>query len=211
MKTGSIIATLIFSLAFVSVLHAQSARRAPNEFQADDAVRSITGELVSVKQEQEKIEDAIAPGDRQEKNDQEKKPANNQVKPDEVLKNRPIMDIKVSPNDPSSKRPKDRFAEFDISKFPRNLPVYPQRLVTWEAPNILYNPLYFEDVVLERYGQTYGPLGQPWVSAVRFFGSATVLPYNALIDRPYSCETPLGYCRPGNWVPTQKQRLILRK
>ena len=206
MKSGSLVSALILSLICISQIHAQSSRRYPGEMKVRQRIDSIADELLTIRQEQEKFENSEAPG--QEIDDKKK---SQQVDASKVMNNRQIMDIKVSPYDSSAKRPKDRFAEFDVNSFARNRSAYPQRLVTWEAPNILYNPLYFEDVVLERYGQTYGPLGQPWVSAVRFLGSATALPYNALVDRPRSCATPLGYGRPGNCVPTQRQRIFLRK
>ena len=74
------------------------------------------------------------------------------------------------------------------------------KLFAWAAPNITYNPLYFEDVALERYGQTRGFVKQPYFSAVRFLKSATLLPYNSFYDPIDSCDGPLGYCRPGDRV-----------
>jgi hypothetical protein len=41
-------------------------------------------------------------------------------------------------------------------------------LYAWEAPNLAYNPLYFEDVQLERYGHTYPCYIQPFVSVAKF-------------------------------------------
>ena len=35
--------------------------------------------------------------------------------------------------------------------------------MTWKASNLCHNPLYFEDVNLERYGHTRGPLLEPLV------------------------------------------------
>lgn len=74
------------------------------------------------------------------------------------------------------------------------------KLFAWAAPDITYNPLYFEDVALERYGQTRGFIRQPFVSGFHFLKSATFLPYYLLYDPINSCDGPLGYCRPGDCV-----------
>ena len=71
----------------------------------------------------------------------------------------------------------------------------------WVASDLTYNPLYFEDPQLERYGQTYPFLVQPFVSTGRFLGQATLWPYLAAVDPPHSCVTPLGYYRPGECAP----------
>jgi len=76
----------------------------------------------------------------------------------------------------------------------------------WAAPNITYKPLYFEDVALERYGQTHGFIKQPWVSGIRYLKSAVFLPYFSLYDPVDSCDGPLGYCRPGDKVNSVKQK-----
>jgi hypothetical protein len=72
-----------------------------------------------------------------------------------------------------------------------------EKVFAWAAPDIRYNPLYFEDIALERYGQTRGFLRQPFVSGAHFLKSATFLPYYSLYDPVNSCDGPLGYCRPG--------------
>ncbi len=72
---------------------------------------------------------------------------------------------------------------------------------SWAAPNIRFQPLYFEDVAVERYGQTRGLIKQPIVSTFKFFRDAALLPLNAAIDRPYSCDVPLGHGRPGSPTP----------
>ena len=72
-----------------------------------------------------------------------------------------------------------------------------EKVFAWAAPKIRYQPLYFEDVQLERYGQTTGLIKQPVVSGFKFFRDAALLPLNASIDCPGSCDGPLGFCRPG--------------
>ena len=70
----------------------------------------------------------------------------------------------------------------------------------WAASNITYNPLYFQDVSLERYGHNHGLL-QPVVSVAKFGGQVIGLPYQMALDPPCKCETPLGYYRPGDCAP----------
>lgn len=73
-----------------------------------------------------------------------------------------------------------------------------QKVFAWTAANIRHQPLYFEDVASERYGQTHGIVKQPFVSAFKFLRDAALLPANAAIDCPGSCDTPLGFRRPGS-------------
>jgi hypothetical protein len=72
---------------------------------------------------------------------------------------------------------------------------------TWKASGACNKPLYFEDVSLERYGHEWGPVVQPVVSTVRFFGDLAVLPYKMGIHPPNECQHPLGYYRPGSCAP----------
>ncbi len=82
------------------------------------------------------------------------------------------------------------------------------KVFAWVAPNIHYQPLYFQDVPLERYGQTCGGLKQIGASGLHFFTSFCRLPYAVIVDPPRSCEYPLGYCRPGNPAPLTHQKLL---
>jgi hypothetical protein len=79
------------------------------------------------------------------------------------------------------------------------------KVFAWTAPNIRYQPLYFEDIALERYGQTQGAYRQSIKSAARFVKSAVALPYAMTIDAPGSCDGPLGFCRPGSQTSCVKQ------
>ncbi|EMI19802.1 hypothetical protein RMSM_03274 [Rhodopirellula maiorica SM1] len=73
--------------------------------------------------------------------------------------------------------------------------------MTWKASNLCHKPLYFEDVNLERYGHTRGPLWQPVVSSAHFFVNIAVLPYKMGVHAPNECQYALGYYRPGNCAP----------
>ena len=73
--------------------------------------------------------------------------------------------------------------------------------MTWKASNLCHNPLYFEEVQLERYGHSAGPLKQPLISTAHFFVNIAVLPYKMGIHAPDECQYALGYYRPGNCAP----------
>jgi|GEM_PF-6065247 len=77
----------------------------------------------------------------------------------------------------------------------------------WTAPGLQHKPIYFEDIPLERYGQSKGPLIQPLVSHARFFAVMPTLPYQMSLDPPLRPICTLGYDRPGNCVPYVRHRL----
>ncbi|QDT05865.1 hypothetical protein K227x_42700 [Rubripirellula lacrimiformis] len=73
--------------------------------------------------------------------------------------------------------------------------------MTYKASNLCHTPLYFEDVNLERYGHTRGPVLEPIVQTAHFFGNIAVLPYKMGVHAPNECTYSLGYYRPGNCAP----------
>ena len=77
----------------------------------------------------------------------------------------------------------------------------------WVASDLFAQPAYFDDPVLERYGQTRGPLIQPGLSGVHFFGQFPLMPYKLLVDRPFEKVYTLGYYRPGSPMPCVARRL----
>ncbi len=88
--------------------------------------------------------------------------------------------------------------EPDSTFIPRN---FAHMYFCWEPTNLYHNPIYFEDVPLERYGHTRHYLIQPFFSgakfAVQFFG----LPYQLALKSPCNREYSLGYYRPGEFAP----------
>lgn len=72
---------------------------------------------------------------------------------------------------------------------------------TWKASALCHKPLYFEEVALERYGHSVGPIKQPFISGAHFFGSLAFLPYQMGIHPPTECQYALGYYRPGSCAP----------
>ena len=118
-----------------------------------------------------------------------------------------IQEIRIDPRIPSEKIPEDR--SYMLSqKFSRGWSDFVAigKNYRWQAPCIRYQPLYFEDIALERYGQCRSGLVQAIASSGHFFKSAALLPFHMRHDPPYSCEYPLGYCRPGNCAPETYQR-----
>ena len=72
---------------------------------------------------------------------------------------------------------------------------------TWTAAATCHKPLYFEEVQLERYGHSAGPLVQPILSGAHFFGNVAMLPYKMGLNPPNECQYSLGYYRPGDCAP----------
>lgn len=71
----------------------------------------------------------------------------------------------------------------------------------WEASNNHYNPLYFEDVALERYGHAHHELVQPFVSVGKFGAQLFGLPYQMVLHPVREDVYPLGYYKPGEPAP----------
>ena len=72
---------------------------------------------------------------------------------------------------------------------------------TWKATAQYHKPLYFEDMALERYGHSWNPVVQPFMSAAHFFGSVPLLPYKMGLTPPNECMYTLGYYRAGSCAP----------
>lgn len=86
---------------------------------------------------------------------------------------------------------------------------WPELAFWWAPPELAYQPLYFDDVPLERYGQTPCRLAQPVLSGVHFFGNLMLLPYDMLVDHPCRHISQLGFYRPGSCAPPQREGLRL--
>lgn len=77
----------------------------------------------------------------------------------------------------------------------------------WEASDLYYNPLYFEDFELERYGHTHHCLVQPFASAGKFYLQLLGIPYQATIHPLWECQSPLGFYRPGEFAPFKNYQI----
>jgi hypothetical protein len=76
-----------------------------------------------------------------------------------------------------------------------------QTTYLWKASAMCHKPLYFEDVQLERYGHSWSPCFQPFISGAHFFCELPVLPYCMGVEPPCECIYALGYYRPGSCAP----------
>jgi hypothetical protein len=72
---------------------------------------------------------------------------------------------------------------------------------TWTASALCHKPLYFEQIELERYGHTPGPILEAPMAGVKFAADLATLPYKMGINPPNECRYALGYYRPGNCAP----------
>jgi hypothetical protein len=91
--------------------------------------------------------------------------------------------------------------EISLSEQPWQPRTFAPSIYAWQASNICYNPLYYEDVQLERYGHSWPFFVQPFVSIGRMSIQAAGWPYFAVIDPPHSSVYPLGFYRPGECAP----------
>ncbi len=126
---------------------------------------------------------------------------------------KPIQDIPLSVFNREEPSPEDLAeGKRELADAMTNYPgTFQDRVAMWCAPNIRYQPLYFEDVGLERYGYQHGDLWQPACSALHFGASFTMLPFNLMRDKPGRCTYPLGYCRPGSCAPQIKDKWFFWK
>lgn len=70
----------------------------------------------------------------------------------------------------------------------------------WNASLLNHQPLYFEDVNLERHGFSHG-ICQPLVSGAHFFAMLPALPY-MIVAQPFAAPVyTLGESRPGSIAP----------
>ena len=76
----------------------------------------------------------------------------------------------------------------------------------WAPSGNRYRPLYFEDAMLERHGQSRHPLVQPLASGARFFTTIAALPYAAAVNPPHRSTSTLGHFRAGSDAPYLLQR-----
>jgi hypothetical protein len=78
---------------------------------------------------------------------------------------------------------------------------WPQVTYMWKASGLCHKPLYFEQVQMERYGHSWGPILDPVMSGAHFFTTFPILPYKMGLMTPNECVYTLGYYRPGSCAP----------
>ncbi len=137
-------------------------------------------------------------------NDSAEPGANWAPKPLSELSTNIVLPGGVLPRDYSSERA-PQVAFFDPGGATRGWPV---NSFHWVASCFCTNPLYFEEINLERYGYGCSLLGpcssnslQSAVSAAHFFATVPILPYKMAVDCPGECDYTLGHYRPGSCPP----------
>jgi hypothetical protein len=137
--------------------------------------------------------------------------AENAAAADPILEFQPLSEISVDVRPPDAELPPDRATDVfqPAAEVPDVRSDWYCREFHWEAPEFWHRPLYFDDVPLERYGQSCHPLAQPVKSGARFFLTLPILPYKAGIDRPCDMIPNLGYYRVGSCNPGVRQWLPL--
>lgn len=121
-----------------------------------------------------------------------------------------INDIRVDIRETGARFPEDRSSQligFSSQQWTEFTPT--PKVFSWAAPDIRYQPLYFEDVALERYGQTLPPFRQTVKSGWHMTKSFFLAPNNICHDPIFSCDYPLGFCRPGDKIDYTLQRHYL--
>ena len=131
--------------------------------------------------------------------------SSNRTSPTEIWSRKSIQEISIDIRETHKAAPTDRSSELNYGSGDWTQFSASPKVFAWAAPDIRYQPLYFEDVALERYGQTASINVQPIRSAAHFFKSVVLLPNHVLHDHPDSCDYPLGFCRPGSNVPCIQQ------
>jgi hypothetical protein len=91
--------------------------------------------------------------------------------------------------------------ECGLGEDPFNGRSWGQITYLWKASGLCHKPLYFEQVQLERYGHSWGPVLQPIMSGAHFFATVPILPYKMGLQTPQECVYSLGYYRPGSCAP----------
>jgi hypothetical protein len=119
---------------------------------------------------------------------------------------KPMSMLSVDTREFSTEAPEDRSTALTNAQPEQWTSFAPAPIAfAWAAPNIRYQPLFFENVPLERYGQTPGPWKEVGRGSLHFFSSLALWPYHARFDHIYECDSPLGFCRPGSQVASKRQ------
>lgn len=125
---------------------------------------------------------------------------------DKSWRRRDIREIRIDIREKAEVAPQDRSVELDYGDGIWMDQFTEPTVFNWVAPDIYYAQLYFEDVSLERYGQTSGPYRQFIRSGIHFYRAVATLPNKYRNARPYELESPLGFCRPGSPAPLTRTK-----
>ncbi|MEY2612464.1 MAG: hypothetical protein RL069_1276 [Planctomycetota bacterium] len=130
---------------------------------------------------------------------------NKPVNPSEIFQRLDIRRVVKNPDSVSKLLDNKAVATTPMqAQDPRDYGLWGATSLPWNSPAFSHNPLYFEQVNLERYGIGYPRPLNALVSGSRFFIDATLLPVHMLQSPPHGCTSTLGYLRPGNCNPAYK-------
>lgn len=125
---------------------------------------------------------------------------------------KPITSISTSIRPQGERLPADYSKQVDSQRAKLPAAAWPDRPWTgfcWTAPDVCYQPLYFENAALERHGYSLG-LFQPLASTAHFVGDVAILPYRLAAEPSRECGYVLGHERPGTPTPLRYYRPPLR-
>lgn len=130
--------------------------------------------------------------------------------PDHLRHTKPIERIDVLPPAPTRESPSDYgadelFVRTRSGEVPRG---WAEAEFAWKPAEIAHHPSYFDDVPLERYGQTHDRKLQPIYSGARFLTDFIALPYKAARDKPHSRVFTHGLDAAGNDTPCVRQKWL---
>lgn len=118
---------------------------------------------------------------------------------------KPLDQLTINIAEPAGVTPRDYAGERPIERWPCDPTLstrcWPMLTYQWAATCLCYQPLYFEEINLERYGYGCGKCLQPAASAAHFFGTVPILPYCMAVNCPGECNYTLGEYRPGSCAP----------
>ena len=129
---------------------------------------------------------------------------NHPVNPTEIFQRFDMSRIVKNPESVALLLQEPSGQEIPSSQDARDYGLWSDSSVLWDSPAFCHNPLYFEQVNLERYGIGYNRPVNAIVSGSRFFIDASLLPIRIVQNPHNSCTCTLGYLRPGNCNPSYK-------
>jgi hypothetical protein len=116
-----------------------------------------------------------------------------------------ILDLTTSIAPPTGELPADRFQGSSEEAALAYCPGQSSRgwsvsEYNWKATGMFHQPLYFEEVNLERYGYSHG-IAQPAISYGQFLVNVIAMPYKVMAEPPREEIYTLGQYRPGSYAP----------
>lgn len=140
--------------------------------------------------------------------DQQPEDAEGYAKSAQDWRPKPLDELTINISQPSGVTPRDYAADQPQGHWvcdPTVTRCWSTLGYQWAATCLCYQPLYFEEINLERYGYGCCRWLQPAASAAHFFGTVPILPYCMAVNCPGECNYVLGKYRPGSCAPWRTQ------